>query len=139
MSQKPELRCELAKQTPIKSLAGILLVLSAPAIAQTTSPFGEQIRDFGGATLLTTHLVSFSDYPGQALKDAAQGRVVIAFDINVKGRVENCAVKLSSGHKVLDVVPCPLLERKARFASPVGDAGAPRATKGIYSVDFWLP
>ena len=127
------------KQKLPKSLAGILLVLSWPAIAQTTSPFGEQIRDFGGATLLTPNLVTFSDYPVQAVKDDVQGRVVVAFDINVKGRVENCAVKLASGHKVLDGVPCPLLERKARFASPVGDAGAPGATKGIYSVDFWLP
>ncbi|MEG3155839.1 energy transducer TonB [Sphingomonas sp. RB1R13] len=127
------------KQAPLRSLASILLVWSWPAIAQITSPFGEQIRDFGGATLLTPHLVSFLDYPGQALSNAVQGRVVVAFDINVKGRVENCAVKLSSGHKELDVVPCPLLERKSRFDSPVNDAGSPRATKGIYSVDFWLP
>lgn len=127
------------KHTPLKSLAGILLVLGWPAIAQTTSPFGEQIRDFGGATLLTPHFITVSDYPVQALRDTVQGRVVVAFDINVKGRVENCAVKLSSGHKVLDMAPCPLFERKARFASPVDDANAPMATKGIYSVDFWIP
>jgi TonB family protein len=127
------------KKTLIKSLATTLLVLSSPVVAQTASPFGAHIRDFGGATLLTPHLVSFSDYPSQAVSDALQGRVVVTFDIGVKGRVKNCAVQTSSGHKVLDAVPCRLLQRKARFAPAAGEGGAPTPTKGVYSMDFWLP
>lgn len=122
------------------TLACLSLFAAWPAIAQSsTSPFGVPIKDFGGATLLTPRWLSAADYPRGALEGEIQGRVVIAFDINAKGRADNCEVKSSSGHKSLDVVPCKFLERKARFASPTDHTGTPRATSGVVSVDFWVP
>ena len=115
------------------------LFVAWPAMAQNTSPFGETIKDYGGATLLTPRWLSVADYPRKAVEGEIQGRVVVAFDINAKGRVENCEVKSSSGHKALDAVPCRSLERNARFDLPTDDAGAPRTTGGVVSVDFWMP
>lgn len=123
----------------LKTLVCLSLLISWPAMASSTSPFGEPIKDFGGATLLTPRWLSFEDYPRGDLENKIQGRVVVAFNINLKGRVENCSVKSSSGHKSLDVVPCRLLQRKARFASPTDGAGAPQTATGVVSVDFWLP
>ena len=114
-------------------------MLTCPVLAASRPPFGEPIKDFGGATLLTPRWLSFEDYPSVALEGKIQGRVVVAFQINVKGRVESCTVKSSSGHKSLDVVPCRLLQRKARFASPTNDGGIPQTATGVVSVDFWLP
>ena len=127
------------KNQHLKTLACLSLFVTWPAMAQNTSPFGEAIKDYGGATLLTPRWLSVADYPRKALEGEISGRVVVAFDINAKGRVENCEVKSSSGHKALDVVPCRSLERKARFASPTDEAGTPQTTGGVVSVDFWIP
>jgi protein TonB len=122
-----------------KVLSAVLLVAAAPAAAQPTSPFGESIKDYGGAALLTEHWMSFRDYPRAAMRRGDQGRVVVEFDISANGRVENCSIKTSSGHKSLDNVPCPLLERKARFQPPIDAAGLPQPTRGVLGVDFWMP
>lgn len=127
------------KRQYLKTLVYLSLFVTWPAMAQNTSPFGDPIRDYGGATLLTPRWLSFADYPRKAVEGEIQGRVVVAFGINAKGRVENCEVKSSSGHQALDVVPCRLLERKARFASPTDDAGIPQTTNAVVSVDFWIP
>ena len=127
------------KKLHLKTLACLSVLVTWPAMASSTSPFGEPIKDFGGATLLTPRWLSVADYPREAVEGEIQGRVVVAFEINAKGRVQNCEVKSSSGHNALDVVPCRLLQRKARFAAPTDDAGAPQVTGGVVSVDFWIP
>jgi protein TonB len=127
------------KKPLLRTLGWLSLLFAWPAIAHSTSPFGEQIKDFGGATMLTPRWLSVADYPRGAVEGEIQGRVVVAFNINAKGRVENCQVKSSSGHLALDVVPCRALQRKARFVAPVDDDGTSQTTSGMLSVDFWMP
>lgn len=127
------------KMQHLKILACSSLMVAWPIMAASTSPFGEPIQDFGGATLLTPRWLSVEDYPNVALEGKVQGRVVVGFEINAKGKVENCTVKSSSGSKSLDVVPCRLLQRKARFALPTNDVGVLQTARGVVSVDFWLP
>jgi len=129
----------LVSGTAIKAIALGALFMAASVAAQSTSPFGEPIREFGGATLLTRDWMSFRDYPSAAISGGAEGRVVVSFDITVKGRAESCQVQTSSGHGSLDSVPCSLLERKARFRPPTDLNGVPSSVKAIMSVDFWMP
>ena len=121
----------------IAFLAG-LAALPNPASAQVRSPFGTQIREFGGATLKSQNWLQAADYPRKALSEELQGRVILSFAITAEGRAQNCVVEVSSGHPILDEVPCQLLERRARFAA-ARENGVARATKGRMSVDFWLP
>ncbi|MBN8844921.1 MAG: energy transducer TonB [Sphingomonadales bacterium] len=115
------------------------LFIAMPVAAQSTLPFGIPIKDFGGATLLTQNWMSFQDYPDSAMRSDVEGRVIVGFDIGVTGRVENCAVRTSSGYKVLDDVPCRLLNRKARFRPAVDESGSARVAQAVLSVDFWMP
>jgi TonB family protein len=114
-------------------------LIAGSVAAQNASPFGPMIKDFGGATLLTRELMSFEDYPAEAAARGDQGRVIVGFEINAKGRVEDCVVQTSSGYASLDKIPCRLLERKARFRLPAQDEGVSKPVRGLLSMDFWTP
>jgi TonB family protein len=116
-----------------------LLVIAAPCVAQSQSPWGAPIGDFGGAELLKRNWFSFRDYPTVAISKGQQGRVVVQFDITAEGRAKNCIVAESSGHRSLDSAPCRPLERSARFLPAKAEDGTPLPTKGRLSVDFWMP
>jgi TonB family protein len=116
---------------------GISLCASA-ALAQDNSSW-PRVREYGGATPKNEdRWLGASDYPSDALRKGQQGNVIVAFDITVDGRAKNCVVEASSGSPSLDGVPCRLIERNARF-EPASSESGPVATKGRYSVAFWLP
>jgi TonB family protein len=108
------------------------------ALAQSNSPW-PRVREYGGAMPKNENLwIGAVDYPSGALRSGEQGNVIVAFDITADGRAKNCIVEASSGSPTLDRVPCRIIERKARFI-PASDESGPVATKGRYSVAFWLP
>ena len=120
------------------SILAILLLPTSAAIAQHKNPW-PTVREYGGAKPKNENRwIGFADYPSEALRNGEQGNVVVAFDITIDGRAKNCFVDVSSGSQSLDRVPCKLIERNARF-QPASDGNGPLATKGRYSVAFWLP
>ena len=117
-----------------------LVLLSAAVSAEAeTSPWGAQIVELGGATLLNQDWLTFKDYPELALQHHEQGRVIVSFDITADGRAINCAVKVSSRHRSLDQAVCRPLEHRAHFRPATADDGTPKATTGLISADFWMP
>ncbi len=79
------------------------------------------------------------DYPSDAMMKDAQGMVTVSFVIDAKGRVGECQVVKSSGSAILDRVPCPVMQRRARFEPAIGPNGSAIPTKGTKSTSFWLP
>lgn len=55
------------------------------------------------------------DYPRRAVERRAQGTTFLRFTILPNGRVRDCVVTRSSGHRDLDAATCPLLERSLRY------------------------
>lgn len=74
--------------------------------------------DTAGASASATQ--SDADYPLEALANGEQGTVVISFDINAEGKVENCRI-LQSVSPSLDTESCTMWTRRARF-EPARDA-----------------
>lgn len=115
------------------------MFLTSGASARCTSPFGENVADYGGAEIKKDRpWITFSNTPEDALRRNQQGRVIVSFEITPQGRATNCIIAVSSGNRSLDGAVCPALERRARF-EPKVDGGVPVKTSGRLSVDFWQP
>jgi protein TonB len=65
--------------------------------------------------------ITTEDYPSTALRENAQGVVVIAATIGTDGKVRSCLVTQSSGNRLLDDTTCRLYMRRAHF-TPARDA-----------------
>lgn len=126
------------KKTNLSVSILAILLLTDAAMAQHQSPW-PVVRDYGGAKPKNENRwIGVADYPNGSLRNGEQGNVIVVFDITADGRAKNCIVDVSSGLQSLDRVPCKLIERIARF-EPANDGNGPVATKGRYSVAFWLP
>ena len=66
-----------------------------------------------------------ADYPRWAWERGIGGTVGVRFTVALDGRVANCRITRSSGHRELDVWTCDLLQRRYRFAPARGEDGAP--------------
>ena len=66
-------------------------------------------------------------YPRDAVRRRAQGTAYIRFVVRPNGRVENCIVTRTSGHRDLDAATCRLLERNLRYRPARDAAGRPIA------------
>ena len=76
------------------------------------------------------------DYPRRAVERRAQGTTYIRFTIMPNGRVRDCVVTRSSGHRELDAVTCPLLERRLRY-HPARDANGQPVAETIRGQQDW--
>jgi protein TonB len=95
--------------------------------------------DFGGAKPKNRHAwFTLDDYPNAAAEAGEQGNVSVTFVIGSDGRISDCQVVGSSQHPRLDVIPCKLLLKRARFKPAKDAAGNPVATRGRTSMLFWL-
>jgi TonB family protein len=65
--------------------------------------------------------VNTNDYPSRALRDEREGTTAFRLTINAEGRVAECLVTTSSGHRDLDSATCAALTKRARF-EPALDA-----------------
>lgn len=91
--------------------------------------------DFGDAVPLGytgTWLIG-SDLP---IDQLGTGSLIIEFDITTQGRMANCRLARESWNESLDAVVCRAVQRRARFRSPRGRDGRPRATSGFITVVF---
>jgi periplasmic protein TonB len=60
-------------------------------------------------------LVTYDDYPAEAVRNHWEGVVRAQLSIDPEGRVVGCSIIQSSGHKVLDDATCNIIMRRARF------------------------
>jgi periplasmic protein TonB len=70
-------------------------------------------------------LFSTADYPPDALRAHAQGRVSFHVEISAEGRVTNCEITGSSGRASLDAATCRILRTRARYHPARDAAGNP--------------
>ena len=84
-------------------------------------------RGFGRMTppRLLRGAIRDADYPRWAWEAGIGGTVGVRFTVNVEGRVENCRIMRSSGHRELDGWTCDLLARRYRFAPSRDEEGRP--------------
>ena len=76
------------------------------------------------------------DYPRRAVERRAQGTTYLRFTVLPDGRVRNCVVTRSSGHRDLDAATCPLLERNLRYR-PARDATGRAIAETIRGQQDW--
>jgi TonB family protein len=69
--------------------------------------------------------ISHDDYPAQAVRDGLEGRVVIGFEVDQQGGVQNAFVAESSGHGVLDEAACAVIGQRFKFEPARDQTGNP--------------
>jgi TonB family protein len=79
-----------------------------------------------------------ADYPAEALKQHAGGRVSYRLRVDAEGRATDCTVTESSGSPVLDLATCRLIIAKARFVPGTDDSGRPVAASLAGAME-WTP
>ena len=65
------------------------------------------------------------NYPARALRQGLEGTVGFRLIVNGMGRVNECILLRSSGHRILDDGACRSLERYARFYPALDEKGNP--------------
>lgn len=87
---------------------------------------GGQGDGFGSGGIVSgpRHLsgtITRKDIPRSVWRAGNRGNVVAHFTVGVDGRASECTVRQSSGHPLLDVATCRLIEQRFRF-EPARDA-----------------
>jgi len=82
----------------------------------TAAP-GQPVRARGNIA----NLISYMDYPVEALRTGAQGTTRVKLAVDESGIVTGCSTLASSGHEILDQATCNLLRSRAVF-TPARDA-----------------
>lgn len=110
-----------------------LALLAFPSAASGQPPAGASPAVHRSGT------ITRDDYPAAALRDRAEGVVVIRLAIGAEGRVWRCEVETSSGHPSLDSTSCNLATRRFRFAPARDEKGNPRPDAVTRTVRWSLP
>lgn len=116
------------------------VVIAPPAPTAITPPAPPAPKPGTVARVRGNRLKLFStdDYPSSSLRREEEGRVVARFDINEKGRVENCVVTQSVTPD-LDRVTCRLFEARLKF-EPATENGVPvRQTAYTDGITWKIP
>lgn len=103
---------------PIGAFVFVLAI--APTLATPAVPATNP------ATWVTT-----ADYPPDALRTEAEGKVAFELRVGPNGRPTGCTIKASSGNSALDETTCSMVLRRARFTPALDKRGQP--TEGTYS------
>jgi protein TonB len=77
-----------------------------------------------------------SDYPQWAWERGVGGTVGVRFTVGIDGRIGNCRITRSSGHRELDGWTCDLLQRRYRFA-PSRDADGQPVPADVVETHNW--
>jgi protein TonB len=76
------------------------------------------------------------DYPRSAYEARAQGVTYVRFTVGRDGRIKDCTVTRSSGHRDLDDVTCRLILRRFRYV-PARDAQGRPAEEEVRGQQDW--
>ena len=91
----------------------------------------------GGVDGLGIYLSQNTVYPKKALKVHAEGKAVVEFIINEKGKVVNPTIKTSAGHEALDAEAIRVIRKMPRWKPGTKD-GKPVKVKYYIPVNFAL-
>jgi protein TonB len=64
---------------------------------------------------MTSHAMTFEDYPEEALRTGQQGSVQVRYLIAIDGHVPECMVTESSGKELLDKAACAMVMKRWKF------------------------
>lgn len=84
-------------------------------------------------------LVAANDYPAAAIRAGAAGRVEMRLFVSPAGRVQRCAVIVSSGSALLDETACRLLQERARFTPARNERGRRAVGTVTTAINWRLP
>ena len=82
---------------------------------------------------------SADNYPPEALRAGAQGRVVARLTIGTDGRVSDCSVTASSGNDALDNAVCRIARSRIRYTPAKDESGSPISSSTTLPVRWVLP
>ena len=97
-------------------------------MSQAASPRGNPGQYFGA-----------DNYPPEAIRAGAQGRVSARLSIGTDGRVSDCTVTSSSGNDSLDSAVCRISRSRVRFSPAKDDSGNPITSTYPLNVRWVLP
>lgn len=83
--------------------------------------------------------ITNADYPSAAVSGGQSGAVVARFLVSADGRVQNCAIAVSSTHPALDLRTCQLITHRFRFRPAEDDQGRPVTGHYVQTVRWILP
>ncbi len=106
------------------------------APAPPPKPLGPAVRATERGNNRAT--ITNEDYPDASLRAEEEGTTRVTYEINEKGRVENCAVTQSSGHPRLDETTCALITRRFKFTPAKAEGGQPVRETGHADAIKWV-
>lgn len=68
-------------------------------------------------------LITSNDYPAPSIRAEEEGRTEVRLFVSTAGRVQRCAVLVSSGFERLDAATCRVLTERARFTPARNERG----------------
>ncbi|MEL6878227.1 MAG: energy transducer TonB [Pseudomonadota bacterium] len=83
--------------------------------------------------------VTDRDYRSSWVRRDLSGTAGFLLQISASGRVTDCSITSSTGHKALDAATCKLIAKRARFDPAMDGNGAPTAGTYRSSVNWQLP
>lgn len=103
-------------------------------------PFtGQGSLDFGGAVPVSGVVwPSDLDFPAEAA-DITSTKVGLSFAIGSDGKIVQCGIAKSGGHKYLDEYSCALVAKRIHFKMPVDATGLARSTRGRITINWVNP
>lgn len=84
-------------------------------------------------------LITSNDYPAASIRAEEEGRTEVRLFVSTAGRVQRCAVLVSSGFERLDVTTCRLLTERARFTPARNERGRRAVGTVTAGVSWRLP
>ena len=82
------------------------------------------------------HYFRSEDYPSGALDRSAVGSIEARVTVGTDGRVRDCHILQSSGHKDLDAITCANYVKRARFEPARDRSGKPLVSPYVYKVTW---
>lgn len=83
--------------------------------------------------------VSAFDYPRRALEQGHQGATTFQLEILADGKIGDCTILKSSGHKQLDEASCQAITSNAKFHPAIDKEGNPVPAPYISTTTWSIP
>jgi protein TonB len=116
----------------------IAAMLAALAASSGPSALPEpSLRQQAETGRALTRFIGVRDYPREALRRRAEGRVEFEVETTAQGRVSDCRILHSSGHSLLDERTCAIMRERARIA-PRRDAGGRPTAATVRTAYNWV-
>jgi TonB family protein len=81
-------------------------------------------------------IISYEDYPSQAVREEDTGTAAVLLLVDETGKVADCLLKKTSGNASLDAMTCIAFIKRARFKPALDAAGKPMKTTFYQSVSW---